>query len=185
MEECIEIPHEIIVRIYDRNNFVGGDIYHDFCDAICIPWRDDYMIPETERNPSLSYDVTEALRTIRPYVPKQNMDKVVQVARNLSIVNPDPKGLTPFTKEEIKEYMKQFEEGNRNIARKYFMRDQLFPDIDYDNVITWIPDKDKINKYKRKLIYISIFSMIYSNGFIRYITPQFIKNIIVKILYRR
>ena len=191
MEECLEIPHEIMVRIYDRNNFVGGDIYHDFCDAIGIPWNDEFVIPEKERNRSYTYDVAEALRTIRPCIPKEYIKNVRLAAFNLSIKNPDPKGLTPFTKEEIKEYMKQFEEGNRKIARKYFMRDQLFPDIDYDNVITWIPNEKKIKEYRKELLkacpyYTRILASIYSIELIRHLTPQFIKKLIVrKLVHRR
>ena len=190
MEECIEIPHEIIIRIYDRNNFVGGDIYHDFCDAIDLPWSNDYVIPEVEENLSFSYDVAEAFRTIRPCVPKKYIDKVIQIARNLSRANPDPKGLTPFTKEEIKEFMKQYEESNKEIASKYFSREQLFPHIDYDSVITWIPDDEKIRKYRKEILkecplYTRILTRLYSIDFIRTITPHFIKKTIVRKLRKR
>ena len=84
MEECIKIHHEIVIRIYDRNNIIGGDIYHDFCNTVKIPWSDDFEIPKFEINNSFTFDVSEALRTIQPCVPQKYKFNVLKVALALS-----------------------------------------------------------------------------------------------------
>ena len=53
MEDVFE--HEsIIVRVYDRNAFTGGDIFRDFCDALGLSWNDSFVIPEN-LNQSLTF----------------------------------------------------------------------------------------------------------------------------------
>lgn len=54
----------VIVRAFDRAAFRGGDIYHDFCDAIGLEWDDEFVIPAEELNSNLTNVVAEIKRQV-------------------------------------------------------------------------------------------------------------------------
>ena len=152
IDECIDIPHEIVVRVYDRVNFVGGDIYHDFTDAIGLPWDQEYEYPIGEQNTSISYNVAEALRSFMNVFPRNTEYRnaiVIRIARELSKFDNEPFNITPFTKKERNEYMQRYIDDNNKIAMKYCSRDVLFQnDIDNEVLPVWKPNKTRIIAYK-------------------------------------
>lgn len=45
-------PESMVVRIFDRKEFVNGDLLQDFCFSVGIQWSDDYEVPAI-KNPSM------------------------------------------------------------------------------------------------------------------------------------
>ena len=165
IDEAIKIPHEIIVRVYDRDNFVDGDIYHDFCDAVDMPWDNEYRIPKKDSNTSISFNVSEALRRfckIFYRYEKFNKSVVFQKARKLTKYDNEPHNTIPFTKEEIQEYMQYYKENNDRLAKEYCSRDQLF-DIDLEKIDMpiWKPNRIKILMYSMYFMILLLIMPVY------------------------
>lgn len=140
---------QIVVRRFDRNSFEGGSIYLDFCAAANIPWDDGYRISE-DKNPSISYDVAEALRLFKAAAPPNTFlrGKVLSpLALDLSRQNPDAPDTTPFDEGETRELMQPYLEGNRQIAEKYFGGKPLFSE-EYGERPVWVPNEERIAEYR-------------------------------------
>lgn len=138
------------VRKFSRKEFDGGDIYHDFCAATHIPWNDDFVIPAAEENPSLTFDVAEAFRSFMDVAPgaSPEHDVIMQKAYELSACYPDKPGTTPFSEQEARALMEQYDAGNCWISEHYFGGEPLFSD-EYGNAPVWVPNEDRIEEFKR------------------------------------
>ena len=66
MKEYINIVgrENVMIRKYDRNGFVGGNIFADFLQTIGLELEEDFIIPEKEKNPSLKGNTNEIRRII-------------------------------------------------------------------------------------------------------------------------
>ena len=150
IENNTAIPHDIVVRRFDRHRFAGGDIYRDFCHAAGIPWDEGFVLPEKEKNPSITYDIAEALRPFTHAAPigtKLRMETVFSLANELSARYPDPPGSTPLSPEEIEAINRRFEAGNRAISEKYFGGEPLFFDVPGDFIR---PDPGRIKMFRKR-----------------------------------
>ena len=140
----------IVLRRYDRSAFEGGDIYRDFCSAAGIEWDDTYVLPEEDANPSLTFDVAEALRTfadqVPPYTPLRRRT-LVPLALRLSDENPDLPRMAPFDESTPRSLMERFLEGNRRITDDYFGGEPLFSE-EYGGRPVWKPDEKRIAEYR-------------------------------------
>lgn len=140
----------IVVRRYDRASFEGGDIYHDFCAAIDLPWDDGYPLPEREVNQSLAFDVAEALRPLAkaaPFRTTLRTDVLMPLAQKLSRQNPDPPGMTPFDEDETRSLMEPHLPGNERVSDRYLGGEPLFSD-EYGGRPVWVPDGERIAEYR-------------------------------------
>ena len=141
---------EVIVRLYDRSQFEGGDIFHDFCHAAGIPWDFEFYVSQKERNPSLSFDVAEALRSFHDVAPAKSplrKERLIPLALSLSQTHPDPPRMTPFSKDANRLLLKTHEEGNKKLAKQFFGREELFPAVDEEHIV-WEPNQERIAEYR-------------------------------------
>lgn len=137
---------QIVVRRYNRASFEGGDIFHDFCAAVGIPWDDGYDLPNKDRNPSLTFDVAEALRPFAGVAAPRSalrQEVVIPLAQRLSRQNPDPPGTNPFDEEMARLLVEPFLAGNEAVATRYLDGGPLLSD-EYGGRPVWEPDGGRI-----------------------------------------
>lgn len=144
-EKCILSP-----RPYEYSSFSGGDIFHDFCETAGIPWNDQFILPAKIQNPSVTYDVAEAIRVFTTDAPKSTnaRDMLVSCSNKLSRQKPDPSNLHPLSEEERVKYLQHFEESNQQLSLKYNNGEPFFSEEVKDGPV-WVPDQEWIN-YCRK-----------------------------------
>ena len=110
----------IAVRVFDRATFVGGDIYHDFCDAAGIAWQDDFVIPEMDLNPSLTVTATEIKRWANANERYRNSSNFLMVpAIHLSMRRPGQPDTSTMTPELYETIKATHESDNEYVAQKY------------------------------------------------------------------
>lgn len=133
----------IIVRVYERQQFVGGSIFSDFCDIFSIPLTDGFVISEKNFNPRLSrnaLDFNRLLNTVfddrsNPYIFSSLLTQYSLKEKpedNLAFRN---HGL--FSPRKCREILAACENVNTKIAREYLGREdgRLF----YEQ----LPDQDE------------------------------------------
>ncbi|MRU15522.1 hypothetical protein FDP25_08785 [Roseovarius sp. A21] len=60
-------PKAMVVRPFERAQFVGSDICKDFCTAIDLEWSNEFKIPKINANPRLTLDALELKRQLNHY----------------------------------------------------------------------------------------------------------------------
>lgn len=117
----------MIVRLYDNNEFVGGNIFTDFLTAIGVSDCEAYTPPERRINESLDPITTELLRqaNINGLVEQH---KFVRYLRN-HFKPENAKSVGFMTDEERSHVLDQYTEMNAVIAEKYFEREILFQSV--------------------------------------------------------
>lgn len=150
----------IVVRVFDRKGFVGGDLYHDFCDAIGCTYLDSFEIPQIETNPSLNKCFTSTKRIINKgplYLEGSNVFSPISFSAQS--VSSEKTDATLFGGKEAAELVAGYEKGNRRIAKDYFgrRRKELFEPVDastpkYDLGITQ-PQEDIIRLFSEAIAY--------------------------------
>ena len=146
---------KIIVRSYNKASSSPDGIFRDFCDALEIPWDNDYKKPTSKINKSLSFDAAEAVRTCKygMYVlgNEEKRKKRKKAIAALSSKYPDPKGTTIFMPGEAESFMKQFSEANRRIEEEYCDNKPLFSN-EFNKGPIWQPNRLRIAKYRAVLM---------------------------------
>ena len=151
----------IRVRLYGE--LKGGGSIEDFSEAAGIRWDESFKKSAKRDNPSVSTRAAWALRQInlgnvkcgfpRPYVAGS--------AKKLSLRYPDIKGTRVMTPDERKELMALVGEGNRNVASRYFGRDELFPAADFDAAPFCGPDAKRDRAIAREIAALALPVMIW------------------------
>ncbi|EGK8010604.1 hypothetical protein IO400_001416 [Campylobacter lari] len=130
----------LIVRLFDKDEFYQGDLLKDFIHSIGLEWDDEFIIPERQ-NESLDLLGIELLRKInrRLFPFFENGDK-----------NPARDGLRLFCekhftskdshlklqppKEVVQSYIDYFEESNEWVRKEFFPhKERLFPKKNLSN----------------------------------------------------
>lgn len=148
------IPMEnIIVRRYDRSGFFGGSVYADFLNAIGLELTDDFVIEHPVMNPSLDLDFAEIKRILNQLQPEDsrirsgisNFFEPAAVECSALVSGREPQRL--YSKEESREILAQYEEGNQQIAERYFGESTPLFSCEHDSdAEKWTAD----NKYMRE-----------------------------------
>lgn len=82
--------HDAIhVRIYDRSLLAGGDILHDFADALGLP-ADQLRFPKAGANPSIGPELIEFKGVINAFVPEETQMALRLYARLSRLARPFP-----------------------------------------------------------------------------------------------
>lgn len=116
----------ILVRLFDRKEFVGGTIQEDFLDAIGLSLTEDFKINDGLSNLSLTkndIEIKRALNTLSGLDKKENA-LFRKVLSQLSEESIDDRSVSMFSAEEDAAFMQQFAEGNDKIAKEYMHRDE-------------------------------------------------------------
>lgn len=143
------VGHEnMIVRIYDRNGFVGKQhsVYSDFMDAIGLELTDDFQIKGEDVNVSMTDNFAEVKRILnelqgsesRMHDPVSNFfEKPAMICSGFSDFN---ERYSLMTTEDSRYIMNLWKESNEKVRERYFPeKEVLFPDKVVDKEI-WTLD---------------------------------------------
>ncbi|EKP0401801.1 hypothetical protein P2W09_001164 [Campylobacter coli] len=126
----------LIVRLFDKNEFYQGDLLKDFIHSIGLEWDDEFIIPP-KQNESLDLLGIDLLRRINKFLPL-----FCNNARNIFRGDLHHFAVKHFTskdshlkfqppKEVVQSYIDYFEESNEWVRQEFFPhKERLFPKKD-------------------------------------------------------
>ncbi|WP_052781518.1 coiled-coil domain-containing protein [Campylobacter coli] len=129
----------LIVRLFDKNEFYQGDLLKDFIHSIGLEWDDEFIIPP-KQNESLDLLGIDLLRRINKFLPL-----FCNNARNIFRGDLHHFAVKHFTskdshlkfqppKEIMQSYINYFEESNEWVRQEFFPhKERLFPKKDLSN----------------------------------------------------
>lgn len=126
-----------IVRRYERNSFPDGMIQADFLKVIGLELTDEYLIQKDTVNQSLSGNTCEIKRVLNtlPELTEEESLLFRHILLSYSKISDASYPSSMFSVAEAKEFLEQFEEGNRKVAEEYLgepgeeLFDQSFKDV--------------------------------------------------------
>ena len=122
----------IIVRVFERDNFHGGRIEADFLDALGLELTKDYEVSEEKYNLTISCNACEIKRIINelPDHDKETLPFVRKVTEQYVGTNPSEEKSEWFSLEERKKFLEKYKDCNEKIAREFLHREdgRLFSD---------------------------------------------------------
>ena len=119
----------IIVRVYEPDQFDGGSIFSDFIQHTGLALTDEYQFPESPSNLQLTDNFIEIKRQINELTDYRDTDNFYRAAMLGAseaagrIGNEKNDKVTFFPEGGQAAYVEQFREGNANIAREYLGRE--------------------------------------------------------------
>ncbi|EPA1555462.1 hypothetical protein O8I42_02745 [Campylobacter lari] len=130
----------IIVRLFDKNEFYQGDLLKDFVHSIGLKWDNEFVIPP-KQNESLDLIGVELLKRINQYLPWRIDNKINHLRGGVT------KFITKYfqnsnnshlkfqpPKEVVQSYIDYFEESNEWVRKEFFPhKERLFPKKDLSN----------------------------------------------------
>ncbi|EOK0990659.1 coiled-coil domain-containing protein [Campylobacter coli] len=129
----------LIVRLFDNNEFYQGDLLKDFIHSIGLEWDDEFIIPP-KQNESLDLLGIDLLRRINKFLPL-----FCNNARNIFRGDLHHFAVKHFTskdshlkfqppKEVVQSYIDYFEESNEWVRKEFFPhKERLFSKKDLSN----------------------------------------------------
>ncbi|HEC1786329.1 TPA: hypothetical protein R1733_001172, partial [Campylobacter lari] len=124
----------IIVRLFDKNEFYQGDLLKDFIHSVGLEWDDKFIIPpkQNETLDLIGFELQKRLNKLGcgfdnySYSTKLFSDKYFS-SKELSLKFQPPK-------EIIQSYIDCFEESNEWVRKEFFPhKERLFPKKDLSN----------------------------------------------------
>ena len=111
----------IICRKFEKTSLLDGNVIRDFLDAVGISQDLPFEWPEVA-NESLDANTLEFLRLFNNHIPRFVEREVNATRGNLvKLLNEISAGpLATLSNEELADFMSQFRESNREVAREYF-----------------------------------------------------------------
>lgn len=124
----------IVVRVYEKQQYYGGDILSDFLHILGIEMTEEFKLSNHVVNGSLEgscLEVKRLLNSVPLYKNKQNF--LIPLLRQVQDEMVGDAGYDKgkyFSREDQLAFLKQFEEGNAAVAREYMGREDgvLFRD---------------------------------------------------------
>ncbi len=118
-------PDELVVRRFERADFVGGTLLRDFLDAAGLALHPEDFEEGPTRNTSLDAESVELLRLLNILEQAQGgevsgMPPWKQTLRTLHRVSEGPTLALP--EEQMDRFMSRWEATNRAVAREHFPR---------------------------------------------------------------
>ncbi|MBR1634517.1 MAG: hypothetical protein IJ682_05575 [Lachnospiraceae bacterium] len=136
----------LIVRPFEKQQFVGGTIFSDFINALGLEYTDEYELPPYTANVRLPDNAVEIKRQVNHLFEGNDLydfySEAIVGAFGTGLLKERPRPKTSmFSPEQRAEFMKRYEEGNAYVAREYLGREDgvLFYD-DPDALPQWKPD---------------------------------------------
>ena len=117
----------LVVRVYEKQQFVAGNLFADFLDVLGLGFSDEYLPPDFTANVRLPNSAVEIKRMINSAyrdedVPDFYRDIISRVFGMKSIQEMPERDTSMFSREQRESFMKEFEEGNTYVAREYLGR---------------------------------------------------------------
>ena len=119
-------PENIIVRPYEKSQFKGGELIHDFLSIFEINNFGNFVFEQKEVNPSLSRDQIILIKAFHNAGLEEYVDDVIRKPYNLN-VSGSKYFLSPQERENL---IYEFSESNSIVAREFLNRKdgKLFKD---------------------------------------------------------
>ena len=116
-------PDELVVRRFERADFVGGTLLQDFLDAAGLGLQPADFVEGPTRNTSLDAESVELLRLLNLFEQEEGgavpgMPPWKQTLRTLHRVSEGPTLALP--EERMERFMARWRDTNRAVAREYF-----------------------------------------------------------------
>lgn len=140
--------NNIIVRRFGRQYFKNGSIFEDFIEAVGMKYSSRFVISEGQRNVSLvgnMHEIKRVLNTI-PELSDQNNKFFRGIVTAMSEQRPDLKKQTMFSADEAEKFMEQYRDGNREIMKEYFGKDEDLFDMNFSGNQKWILNHTEMEK---------------------------------------
>ncbi|MGI6033849.1 MAG: hypothetical protein ACOX69_10565 [Coriobacteriales bacterium] len=121
----------ITIRIFDRAQFPGGDIVHDFCDCVGFDFFEELERVNIQENPSLTNRVAYLKNLVNRGTYVQEADNIFHRPSLVASALEEERDERPYLSyEQATSLLERYEEGNARIARDYFGREdgKLFSD---------------------------------------------------------
>lgn len=117
----------IIVRVYDKSQLVGGNTIDDFLAALGIESHEGIVRPSKSSNDSLSPSMTALKLAVNKNPEYKYASSNYLLPAFLEISRQDDVKRGSFlTPEQRKAFLANFESGNAELAQEFFQRDELF-----------------------------------------------------------
>lgn len=117
----------LIVRVFERQQFEGGTIFSDFLDAIGLSFTDEYQLPEYTSNVRLPDNAVEIKRWVNPLFLNDDVfdfySESISETFGMASQKERPRPRTSmFSPQERAAFMERYKEGNAYVAREYLGR---------------------------------------------------------------
>lgn len=127
----------LLIRIFDRKQFPGGDVVRDFCECVGFDFVDELSRPQVKENLSLTNRVAYIKNLINRGNFAKETDNIFYLPSQTASKLEEGKDKRSFLSyEQTMALLDRYKEGNARIAQRYFGREdgELFaapsPDIE-------------------------------------------------------
>ncbi len=137
----------ILVRRYDKSRFVNGSLLEDFLQVLGLPYTAEYEMPANANpNPGLSASTVEFKRVLNDMKDMSSEDNryLKKKLKQYSQDFPGASNRSFLPAQEAQAFLRQFESGNRMIAREYFQEDSLLFDQSFPDTQKWQKNSDEL-----------------------------------------
>ncbi|HIC9363860.1 TPA: hypothetical protein ACW37W_001744, partial [Campylobacter coli] len=124
----------LIVRLFDNNEFYQGDLLKDFIHSIGLEWDDEFIIPP-KQNESLDLLGIELLRRVNSISSRYTgVQPFIKTFCEKHFTSKDSHLKFHPPKEIMQSYINYFEESNEWVRQEFFPhKERLFPKKDLSN----------------------------------------------------
>ena len=138
----------VVCRVFDKSEFIDGNLYRDFLNACDVPWLHDLVIPPVE-NESLNIEAQTFLLRLNQLLPGMR-DKLKNINRGEIVrvleSNFSGSGATP-SRSQAEEFYSMFKGSNEKLFEAYFSgRSSSLFDEDFSD----LPDEEVEYSFKYK-----------------------------------
>ncbi|EAH8788935.1 hypothetical protein EWV11_07595, partial [Campylobacter jejuni] len=124
----------LIVRLFDKNEFYQGDLLKDFVHSISLKWDDKFKIPkkDNETLDLIGFELLSRVNRLNPFMFKSRYFDIVEYF-DKNCTNSYQCASLKFqpSKEIMQSYIDYFEESNKWVRKEFFpYKERLFPKKD-------------------------------------------------------
>ncbi len=127
----------LIVRLFNKNEFYRGDLLKDFIYSVDLKWDEKFQIPikENETLDLIGFELLSRVNRLKPFMFKSRYFDIVEYFdRNCTNVKQYSHLKFQPPKEIIQSYIDSFEESNEWVRKEFFpYKERLFPKQDLAN----------------------------------------------------
>ena len=135
----------IIVRRFDKKYFYRGSLQAEFLHVVGLEYTDEYQQKLSEINQSLPGNTLEIMRLLNEIEILDEEERVFfrQALYQDAELSSRYYKTCVFSKEDTKQFLAQYEEGNRRIAEEYIKDGEPL----FDDTIAELPKYERRNEY--------------------------------------
>ncbi|HGG0145753.1 TPA: hypothetical protein ACJE62_001947, partial [Campylobacter coli] len=124
----------LIVRLFNKNEFYRGDLLKDFIYSVDLKWDEKFQIPikENETLDLIGFELLSRVNRLKPFMFKSRYFDIVEYFdRNCTNVKQYSHLKFQPPKEIMQSYINYFEESNEWVRQEFFPhKERLFPKKD-------------------------------------------------------